>query len=112
MNFITFLREEIDHQYGQRDVDAFYDFAINDETFPNSSDPVKLAKYLYLKLTPQETLGYQKFFGIYTQICTSNQVPPKCKNDKEYFLRAINYIVKLQNNDPNYPFRDLIPHQN
>ena len=111
MNYISFLKnilEQDDH-----DINGFLDIALNDSNFPNSSDPVKLAQYLYLQLTPDETIGFQKTLMIYEQKEIANQIPPKYKNNEALFLRAINYIVKLQDNDSKYPFAHLLPkHQN
>ena len=107
MNFITFLRNLPEQE--DDILNGFLDIAKLDNNFPNSSDPIKLAQYLYLQLTPDETTGFMKLLIIYIQTETSNQIPPKYKNNNDLFLKAINYILKLQDNDPLYPFAHLLP---
>ena len=102
MDFISFVRTQaLQNDPG---INAFVAIARADENFPASSDPIKLAQYLYLKLNPQATLGFQKMFMIYAQFEPSNQIPPQYKKDQGKMLEAINLIIDLQNKDSNYPF--------
>jgi hypothetical protein len=107
MNYISFIKDL--QKQEDNGINSFLEIAQNDGNFPNSSDPIKLAQYLYLQLTPEQTLGFQKTLMIYQQVETANQIPPKYKNDQQLFLKAINYILKLQDNDSNYPYADLLP---
>ena len=107
MNFISFVRTL--SKQDDDSLNGFIDFAKADNNFPNSSDPIKLAQYLYLQLSPDDTTGFQKMLMVYFQVETTNQIPPKYKDDQQLFLKAINYILKLQDNDPSYPFADLLP---
>ena len=79
MNLISFIKGL--PKQDDNGIKDFLDIAKLDSNFPNSSDPIKLAQYLYLQLSPDETLGFQKMLMIYTQSEPSNQVPPKYKNN-------------------------------
>lgn len=107
MNFISFVKAL--PKQDDSSLNGFLDIAKSDSNFPNSSDPIKLAQYLYLQLNPEQTLGFQKMLMIYFQVEPANQIPPKYKNDQELYLKAINYILSLQDNDTNYPFKHLLP---
>lgn len=107
MNFISFIRNL--PQQDDPGLNGFLTIAKSDPDFPGTSDPLKLAKYIYLKLSPENTLGFQKSLMIYFQLEPTNQIPPKYKNSPDKFLEAINFILKLQDNDPMYPFAHLLP---
>jgi hypothetical protein len=79
----------------------FATFTLSDKTFPETSDPLELAAYLYKKLDPEETLAFQKWLMIYKSMEPTNQLPEYCSNEKA-FLDVINTIVRLQNSDPEY----------
>jgi hypothetical protein len=65
MNFISFLRDLPEQD--ENSLNGFLDIAKLDSNFPNTSDPIKLAQYLYLQLTPDETTGFMKLLIIYIQ---------------------------------------------
>ncbi|QQR87836.1 MAG: hypothetical protein IPJ76_06325 [Flavobacteriales bacterium] len=69
---------------------------------PPSSDPRVLAKVLYKLLDPQATKGLQTLFMFYQAVEPANEQPLELKQDPRLFLAAINEVVDLQNNDPDY----------
>lgn len=68
---------------------------------PGSSDPEVLGRYFYKKLNHLQTLGFQKWFMIYFATEPKREIPVHLSNEAA-FLNAINHIVELQNNDPEY----------
>ena len=99
MNFISFVRQNANME--DQDLKSFIQVAINDKNFPNSSDPMIMGKYLYRKLNHQQTRGFQKLLAVYRTLIPDNEIPEKFKNERA-FLDAMNYIVFLQNEDPEY----------
>ena len=99
MNFITFIQKQA--KQPDEAVNLFVNFAVNDKNFPTSSDPEILAKYLYKKLNHKQTSGFQKCLMIYKQFEQKNEIPNKY-NDQMKFIDALNFIIDLQNNDPEY----------
>ncbi len=100
MRFITFVK-----QNNNQDDPALKSFAkyVHDaRNFPLSSDPRILAAYLYKKLNHLQTKGYQVYMMLYNQIEPNNQLPADLKNNNPAFLDALNAIIALQDNDPNY----------
>jgi len=69
------------------------------EGLPHSSDPRLLGRFLYRKLTKQQTFGFQKLFLRYKSLDKENEIPEDIKEEKA-FLQAINLIEMLQNSDP------------
>jgi len=100
MSFKDYINEMPD----QEDIglSSFLFFAKNDSNFPNSSDPVLLSKYLYLRLNETQTTGFQKLFIFYANFEQNNDVPKKYIGNQDELLNGVNTIVGLQNNDPNY----------
>lgn len=79
----------------------FREFVKEDKNFPSTSDPSKLAIYLYLKLDPTLTLAYQNCLMIYSKM-PNNKLPKRFFAREDMALMAINIIVSLQNFDSDY----------
>jgi hypothetical protein len=95
MDFLTFLISlPIQQDKGSQD---FIAFALSDKQFPITSDPEKLAHYLYRRLNHRLTLSYQKLLMLYFFTLNHYKQP-----DDPTLLDKINLIVFLQNNDPLY----------
>ena len=99
MHFKEFVKTMI----GQTDpkVKAFANIVIADKDFPQSSDPSKLAIYLYKKLDPDLTRGFQFCLMVYSKM-PDNKLPKMCFGREDMMLDAINLIVGLQNFDSEY----------
>lgn len=99
MHFIEFLRSL---PVGQdKRVQAFLELAKNDKDFPLTSDPSKLSIYLYQKLDPELTRGYQFCLMMYSQM-PNNKLPKMCLGREDMMTHAMNLIVGLQNYDSDY----------
>jgi hypothetical protein len=101
MNFIDFLKSF--PPQGDKRLQSFIDFAKNDKTFPRTSDPSKLAIYLYKTLDPPATLAFQNCLMIYSKT-PDNELPKRFFGREDMALMAINIIVSLQNFDSEYPW--------
>jgi hypothetical protein len=62
-------------------------------------DVKTISKVIYLKLNPQQTQAFQKIIMMY-YFTENNYQQPTAQN-----LDEINFIIELQNNDVNYPFK-------
>ncbi|MDD5569645.1 MAG: hypothetical protein PHD97_00645 [Bacteroidales bacterium] len=100
MDFLTFVKQN--SKQSETDILSFINAIKNIDSIPASSDPRLLGRYLHLKLNHQQTLGFQKCMMFYKAICKNNELPEELQNDEKAFLGAINLIVELQNNNPNY----------
>lgn len=85
-------------------VQKFLEFAKNDKDLPDTSDPIKLCEYLYLKLSPELTLAFQKMFLFFAELEPNNDLPKMYVRNQPLLLNTVNKIVDLQNNDPEYVF--------
>jgi len=97
MDFLTFIKTLPDQDdKGSQD---FMAFVRSDLNFPATSDPEKLAHYLYRKLNLNHrlTLAYQKLLMLYFYAENNYKQP-----SDPTLLGKINLIVSLQNNDPLY----------
>ncbi len=99
MNFIDFIKKN--GKQDDPDLISFINAIKKIENIPVSSSPKVLGRFLYRKLNHQQTRGFQKWFMLYKSLEAANEIPPELNNDV-VFLEAINYIVALQNNDPEY----------
>ncbi|MEW6470422.1 MAG: hypothetical protein AB1458_16030 [Bacteroidota bacterium] len=99
MNFIDFLKTF--PPQGDKRLQSFIDFAKKDKDFPTSSDPSKLAIYLYRKLDPTQTLAFQNCLMIYSKM-PDNELPKRFFGREDMPLMAVNIIVALQNFDSDY----------
>lgn len=95
MDFLTFIKSlpEQDDK-GSRD---FVAFVRSDQNFPATSDPERLAHYLYRRLNHRLTLAYQKLLMLYFYSKNNYKQP-----SDPTLLDKINLIVSLQNSDPLY----------
>lgn len=103
IDFITYSPEQDD-----KDINEFIQLVKNDKSFIASSDPIELSKYLYKKLEPKLTYAFQKSFLMYGSIVQNNHIPAKYMETPKAMLEAVNHILILQNNDPEYPFADQL----
>lgn len=93
MDFLTFIKSLPEQEdKGSRD---FIAYVRTDANFPTTSDPEKLAHYLYRRLNHRLTLAYQKLLMLYFYTENNYQQPSDTA-----LLGKINLIVSLQNNDP------------
>lgn len=99
MRFLTFVQQNA--KQSDPALKSFANFFINRYPPHLSSDPRILALQLYNKLTHLQTTGFQLFMIMYSHE-SKNQIALELKIDHAAFLEAINRIVELQNNDPNY----------
>ncbi|NII26639.1 hypothetical protein HB364_16235 [Pseudoflavitalea sp. X16] len=97
MRFLTFVKQNANQE--DPALKSFARFFINTQPPQLSSDPRILAVYLYGRLNPQQTKGFQVFMILYRQE-GKNQLAPDLKNDDQAFLEAINRIVYFQQHDP------------
>ncbi|MFA6925271.1 MAG: hypothetical protein WC223_13580 [Bacteroidales bacterium] len=100
MDFLTFIKQNAKQE--DKDILSFIEAIKKIDSVPVSSDPRLLGRYLHLKLNHQQTLGFQKCMMFYKATCENNELPAELQNDEMAFLNAINLIVELQNNNPNY----------
>jgi len=96
MTYLDFIKT-IPIQEDQ-EINDFCDLVKQDNIFPNSSDPIILAKYLYQKLDEKATYAFQQTFILYSYM-PDNKIPGEYKNNQPKLLEAINYIINLQNNN-------------
>ena len=61
-------------------INDFIQIVKSSEDFPNTSDPIKLCNFLYLKLDENQTTSFQKIFIFFEQFEKSNDIPKKYKN--------------------------------
>lgn len=59
----------------------------------------EISKFVYLLLNREQTLAFQKILMMYFFTENNYQQPTNQNLDK------INFIINLQNNDKNYPFK-------
>jgi len=100
MDFLTFVKQNSKQE--DKDIVSFIEVVKKNDGVPISSDPRLLGRYLHLKLNRQQTLGFQKCMMFYKATCKDNELPTELQNNEMAFLDAINLIVELQNNNPNY----------
>lgn len=99
MNFIDFVKA-LPPQPDKR-VSSFVEYAKKDKNFPLTSDPAKLAVYLYMKLNYPQTYGFQNCLMIYSHT-PGNELPKRFFEREDMALMAINIIISLQNFDSDY----------
>jgi hypothetical protein len=100
MNFRTFLKQHAQEQPDPR-IAAFLKIFFALPEVPTSSDPRALAEDLYIHLNEEATTGYQSCLLFYSED-PSNQLPAELRKNPAALLDAVNLIVELQNNDPNW----------
>ena len=108
MRFIEFIQGMPPQQ--DEGINAFINWAKAHPLFPTSSDPNKLAEFLYDKLNHKMTLGYQKCFMVFANMPVPDSgedvpaadIPVGLLMNQQKMLEAINKIVALQNADRNY----------
>lgn len=100
MHFIDFVKTAPDQP--NKELQAIIDLIKNDAEFPKSSDPSKLAIYLYLKLNGKQTTAFQQLLMIYSQM--PNKLPKRATAREDMLLDAINLVVNLQNSDSDYKY--------
>jgi hypothetical protein len=100
MGFAEFLK--IFPEQKDITINAFLNWAKKQTDFPGSSDPEELAEALYKKLDHNMTAGFIKTVMIYSSM-PDNEIPKDLLDDEDKMLRAINYIVELQEGQPNAP---------
>ena len=100
MNFAEFVKSL--PRQKDKDIDRFIALVEKDADFPTTSEPSKLAIYLYKKLNSKQTATFQKLLLFYGSM-PFNQLPEICQ-DHEMMLMAVNLIVGLQNFDNDYPY--------
>jgi len=98
MNFLDFVKKNSKQE--DADLISFITAIKKIESIPASSDPRILGRFLYRKLNRKQTLGFQKWFMIYSAD-KQNELPKELHSEKT-FLDAINTIVDMQNSDPEY----------
>jgi len=103
IDFVRVLPEQED-----KGIKRFIGFAKETKNFRLTSDPKKLAEYLYKKLDPETTTGFQKTFLMFAELAPKNDIPKQYLKDQAAMLEGVNHILTLQNNDPNYPFADQL----
>lgn len=101
MHFIDFIKTA--PKQPNKQLQAVIDLIKNDTDFPKSSDPSKLAIYLYLKLNEKQTTAFQQLLMIYRQM-PNHKLPKRAIAREDMFLDAINLIVNLQNSDSDYKY--------
>ena len=101
MNFKDFIQSL--PKQDDKVINNFIDLVKNDPTFPNISEPSKLAIYLYKHLNIEQTTAFQKLLLFYSSM-PFNQLPKKCHQREDMMLMAVNIIVALQNFDEDYPY--------
>jgi hypothetical protein len=74
-----------------------------DTNFPLTSEPTKLAIYLYRLLNHKQTTAFQQLLFMYSTV-PGNLLPKKCLLNQNIMLDAINIIVSLQNFDMDYAY--------
>jgi hypothetical protein len=99
MHFIEFIK--VQPAAVDKRLKSFIDIVVNDKNFPMTSDPSKLAIYLYKTLDPDVTRGYQFALMMYSQM-PGNKLPKMCSGREDMMIHAINLIVGLQNFDSEY----------
>ncbi len=95
MDFLSFLKS-LPEQQDKGSLD-FIALVRSDANFPATSDPEKLAHYLYLRLNHRLTTAYQKLLMLYFYVENNYNQP-----SDPTLLDKINLIVSLQNMDPLY----------
>ncbi|MEI7594487.1 MAG: hypothetical protein WCK02_01975 [Bacteroidota bacterium] len=98
MDFITFVLTT--EKKDDSEMLGFVSAIKRMEGVPVSSDPRLLGRYLYRKLTAEQTYGFQKWFLFYKSM-KDHEIPADLIEEKS-FLVAINLINILQNSDPDY----------
>ena len=101
MNFPDFVKSLPKQE--DKAANSFIDLVKNDPNFPNTSEPSKLAIYLYQRLNIEQTTAFQKLLLFYGSM-PFNQLPKKCQHREDTMLMAVNIIVALQNFDEDYPY--------
>lgn len=101
MDFKTFIQNTPDNQN-----DPFANQVIRmineDQKFPVTSDIKLMAKYIFKKLTRQQTTAFQKLLMFWKSITSPTMQP----NDS-VFLQELNHIIDLQNKSGEYAAKIL-----
>ncbi|MFA6923598.1 MAG: hypothetical protein WC223_05020 [Bacteroidales bacterium] len=100
MDFLTFIKQN--SKQPDKNILSFIEKIKKLDSVPSSSDPRLLGRYLHLKLNHKQTLGFQKCMMFYKSVCKNIELPKELQSDELAFLDAINLIVELQNNNPDY----------
>jgi hypothetical protein len=100
IRFIRFVKDNVNQD--DPALKSFAKYVLTTKEFPLSSDPRYLALNLCKKLNHLQTKGYQMYMILYRQTESTNQLSEDLKNNERAFLEAVNTIVNLQNNDPDY----------
>jgi len=99
MTFYDFI--QIMPPQDDKEIISFTSFCKVDASFPKTNDPAKLAIYLYLKLNPQQTTGFQKLLMLYYHFKPEN-LPKRAFAREDMSLATINLIITLQNASEDY----------
>ncbi|MCP4121760.1 MAG: hypothetical protein GY751_08395 [Bacteroidetes bacterium] len=95
MNYYDFIRDLPTQE--DDNLNQVIDIILKDTSFPKTDDLEKLAEHLYLKLNPDLTTAFQRSLMLW-QFALNDYKQPQDVG----LLNQINYIVDLQNNDPDY----------
>lgn len=95
MTFLEFIKQQLKHSH-DKNINEFISWIKKEKNCPDTSDIKVLSKYLYNKLDRSQTLAYQKSLMMYFYTLNNFKMP---KEDK---LPEINYVIELQNADPQY----------
>ena len=96
MKFITFIQHNESRYKEDKDLQSFSWYVkINKSDALLSSNPYILSFFLYNKLNPQQTQGFQKWMMLYYHE-PKNMLPKELKNDMEQFAEAVNTIINFQ----------------
>ncbi|MFA6922880.1 MAG: hypothetical protein WC223_01380 [Bacteroidales bacterium] len=99
MDFLTFVKQNSKQE--DKNILSFIEAIKKNDSVPVSSDPRLLGRYLHLKMNSQQTLGFQKCMQLY-KANSKNELPKELQNDEMAFIDALNLIIELQKNNPNY----------
>lgn len=97
MTFYTFIKNMPKQE--SVEINDFIEYALNDPYFPQSNDPNILAIDLCDKLNESQTKGFQKSLMFYYEFEPKNEVPKAYKEDRNKFLKSVNTILYLQENE-------------
>ena len=78
------------------EINSFMTYAKGVPNFRITSDPIKLCEYLYKKLNPIQTIGFQKTYLLFASVAKKNDIPEPYKSDRTVLIEALQHISQLQ----------------
>ncbi|NOQ74900.1 MAG: hypothetical protein GQ574_22995 [Crocinitomix sp.] len=109
-NFLSFIKKT--SKQADKGINDFIDYVKeNINTFPRTTDLEQLAFAMHNRLTPLQTIGFQKMILMYFELDSKQQLDEIYKMNPSKLLEDVNLIIEFQDRNPNYKFNHLLPNK-